>query len=100
MSFTVIYLLLRVFCSTCTQSFPEQPDIPVDTFFESYKELNQKSNQKDTPNLPEPEVQETKQINGKMYRLILNSIKCSFILSCYCYVWQVCEKDITIYGKR
>jgi hypothetical protein len=32
-------------------------------FFEFYKELNQKPNQKDTPNLPEPEVQETKQIN-------------------------------------
>jgi hypothetical protein len=37
----------------------KQPDIPVDTFFEFYKELNQKPNQKDTPNLPEPEVQET-----------------------------------------
>jgi hypothetical protein len=42
----------------------EQPNIPVDTFFEFYKELNQKPNQKDTPNLPEPEVQETKQINA------------------------------------
>jgi hypothetical protein len=29
----------------------EQPDIPVDTIFEFYKELNQKPNQKDTPNL-------------------------------------------------
>jgi hypothetical protein len=48
----------------------EQPDIPVDTFFEFYKELNQKPNQKDTPNLPEPEVQETKQINEEINKYI------------------------------
>ena len=58
----------------------EQPDIPVDTFFEFYKELNQKPNQKDTPNLPEPEVQETNQINEEINKYIdkneiLNCIK-------------------------
>jgi hypothetical protein len=58
----------------------EQPNIPVDTFFEFYKELNQKPNQKDTPNLPEPEVQETKQINEEINKYIdkneiLNCIK-------------------------
>lgn len=58
----------------------EQPDIPVDTFFEFYKELNQKPNQKDTPNLPEPEVQETNQISEEINKYIdkneiLNCIK-------------------------
>jgi hypothetical protein len=48
----------------------EQPDIPVDTFSEFYKELNQKHNQKDTPNLPEPEVQETNQINEESNKYI------------------------------
>ena len=58
----------------------EQPDIPVDTFFEFYKELNQKPDQKDTPNLPEPEIQETNQINEEVNKYIdkneiLNCIK-------------------------
>lgn len=58
----------------------EQPDIPVDTFFEFYKELNQKPNQIETPNLPELEVQGTNQINEEINKYInkneiLNCIK-------------------------
>jgi hypothetical protein len=67
----------------------EQPDIPVDTFFEFYKELNQKPNQKDTPDLPEPEVQETNQINEEINKYIDKNEILNCIKKFVTYLYQV-----------